>query len=74
MRFGNLPAWASEISNSIRERVLLNDPGLDPMSLGTYYGANEECPFPSDLLWREPLFDQLIVNAYQPGEVRDNYF
>ncbi|KAG2697427.1 hypothetical protein I3760_07G105400 [Carya illinoinensis] len=68
MRFGNLPAWASEISDSIRELVLLNDPGLDPMNSGAYYGAEEECAFPSDLLWREPLFDQLIVNAYQPGE------
>ncbi|KAL4603600.1 hypothetical protein ACB092_10G135600 [Castanea dentata] len=64
MRFGDLPAWSSEISNSIRELVLL----CDPVDLGTYDEAKEACPFPSDLLRREPLFDQLIVNVYQPGE------
>ncbi|KAE8009513.1 hypothetical protein FH972_005945 [Carpinus fangiana] len=68
MRFGDLPPWASEISNSIRELVLLSDPAFDPLHLGTDCGAKEACPFPSHLLWREPLFDQLIVNAYQPGE------
>ena len=53
MRFGDLPSWATEISNSIYDEA-----------------KKEACPFPSDLLLREPLFDQLIVNAYQPGEVR----
>ncbi|XP_050265822.1 uncharacterized protein LOC126709572 isoform X2 [Quercus robur] len=67
MRFGDLPAWSSEISNSIRELVLLCDPASDPVDLGTYDEAKEACPFPSDLLRREPLFDQLIVNVYQPG-------
>ncbi|CAH1447504.1 unnamed protein product [Lactuca virosa] len=36
MRFGDLPAWAKELS--------------------------------TELLKREPLFNQLIVNSYQPGE------
>nr|POE98386.1 hypothetical protein CFP56_55063 [Quercus suber] len=67
MRFGDLPAWSSEISNSIRELVLLCDPAFDPVDLGTYDEAKEACPLPSDLLRREPLFDQLIVNVYQPG-------
>lgn len=31
----------------------------------------DTCPLPSDLLWREPLFDQLIANRYKPGEVRN---
>lgn len=73
MRFGDLPPWASEISDSIRELVLLSDPALDPLHLGTYCGAREACPLPSHLLCREPLFDQLIANAYQPGEVRYDY-
>ncbi|XP_062143253.1 uncharacterized protein LOC133850985 isoform X2 [Alnus glutinosa] len=68
MRFGDLPPWAIEISNSIRELVLLSDPALDPLHLGTYCGSREARPLPSHLLWREPLFDQLIANAYQPGE------
>ena len=74
MRFGDLPAWSSEISNSIRELVLLCDPASDPVDLGTDDEAKEACPFPSDLLRREPLFDQLIVNVYQPGEVRCDFF
>ncbi|KAK6940968.1 Alpha-ketoglutarate-dependent dioxygenase AlkB-like, partial [Dillenia turbinata] len=28
----------------------------------------EDCSFPAALLWREPFFNQLIVNVYQPGE------
>ncbi|XP_010429769.1 PREDICTED: uncharacterized protein P8A3.02c [Camelina sativa] len=52
MRFGNLPSWAIELSDLIRETVESVDLRL----------------LPSDLLWREPLFDQLIVNLYQPGE------
>ncbi|TVU23769.1 hypothetical protein EJB05_26150, partial [Eragrostis curvula] len=28
----------------------------------------DSCPLASDLLWREPLFDQLIANRYKPGE------
>ncbi|KAK1694459.1 hypothetical protein QYE76_011156 [Lolium multiflorum] len=27
------------------------------------------CPLPSDLLWRELLFDELIAIRYKPGEV-----
>ncbi|KAL6868197.1 hypothetical protein ACP4OV_015042 [Aristida adscensionis] len=26
----------------------------------------DACPLPSDLLWREPFFDQLIANRYKP--------
>ncbi|CAH2071952.1 unnamed protein product [Thlaspi arvense] len=52
MRFGDLPSWATEVSDLIRETVESVDLPL----------------LPADLLWREPLFDQLIVNLYQPGE------
>ncbi|CAN6969781.1 unnamed protein product [Brassica rapa subsp. trilocularis] len=52
MRFGDLPSWATELSDLILESVESVD--LPVM--------------PADLLWREPLFNQLIVNLYQPGE------
>lgn len=68
MRFGDLPTWAIKLSNSIREAVLLSD-----IDLASCDGDKEACPLASDLLWREPLFDQLIVNVYQPGEVRYNF-
>lgn len=59
MRFGDLPPWAKELSRSIRKVVCYSD-YID--------GENEACLLSSDLLWREPLFDQLIINVYQPGE------
>ncbi|KAI4349644.1 hypothetical protein L6164_010208 [Bauhinia variegata] len=68
MRFGDLPAWATELSNSIRELVLLSDSNFDLVELDTFEGNEEACLFPSALLWRYPLFDQLIVNVYNPGE------
>ncbi|KAF8116511.1 hypothetical protein N665_0017s0067 [Sinapis alba] len=52
MRFGDLPSWAIELSDLILESVESVDLPV----------------LPADLLWREPLFDQLIVNLYQPGE------
>ncbi|KAI3906476.1 hypothetical protein MKX01_029091 [Papaver californicum] len=59
MRFGDLPLWAIQLSNCIREAICFNqDDG----------GGDEMGVLPSNLLWREPLFDQLIANAYQPGE------
>ncbi|VFQ75647.1 unnamed protein product [Cuscuta campestris] len=59
MRFGDLPEWAVELSNSIREAILFTNSGNSKEAIGL---------FPQDLLWREPLFDQLIANVYQPGE------
>ncbi|XP_062088169.1 uncharacterized protein P8A3.02c [Humulus lupulus] len=71
MRFGELPSWAMALSDSIHDAVLscsFNVP-TEPMDFGSCNGRNElPCPFPSDLLWREPLFDQLIANLYNPGE------
>lgn len=66
MRFGDLPAWATELSDSIRESVIL-DNGFDQVDSDSFEGVGETNVFPSDLLWREPLFDQLIVNKYEPG-------
>jgi len=59
MRFGVLPGWAltlsSLISSSISRFVEKGELGL-------------EVPWPEEILRREPLFDQMIVNSYQPGE------
>lgn len=68
MRFGDLPMWATKLSDSIREAVLLGD-----HDLANNDGDQEFFLLPSDLLWREPLFNQLIVNIYQPGEVRYDF-
>lgn len=72
MRFGDLPGWAVEISRLVREAVWFSDTSSGEgkeSSLGNHH--EESCwPLPLDLLWREPLFDQLIVNVYNPGEVR----
>lgn len=72
MRFGDLPAWATELSNSIREVVHYSDYAFESMNTAACDKDKENCPFPSHLLWREPLFNQLITNIYQPGEVRYN--
>ncbi|KAF5732667.1 alkylated DNA repair protein alkB 8 isoform X1 [Tripterygium wilfordii] len=68
MRFGDLPAWATEICSSIREVVLFGDHISQPMDLSNFDGDKEANVLASNLLWREPLFDQLIVNVYQAGE------
>lgn len=75
MRFGDLPAWAAELSDSIHKVLLSSDCVSDPMELRSTHDEKDNIsPFPSDLLSREPLFDQLILNSYQPGEVRaDSY-
>ncbi|KAK3041498.1 hypothetical protein RJ639_000475 [Escallonia herrerae] len=67
MRFGDLPAWATELCNSIREVVQFSDFVSETWDK-SFNKVKEACIFPSDLLWREPLFNQLIVNIYQPGE------
>lgn len=72
MRFGELPGWAIELSNSIREVVFHSDSEhlFEIVDTDACEKVKEIYRFPSELLWREPLFDQLIVNIYQPGEVR----
>ncbi|KAI3991965.1 hypothetical protein MKX01_012910 [Papaver californicum] len=62
MRFGDLPSWVIQLSNSIREAICFNQDGDDDD------GGDEMGVLPSNLLWRELFFDQLIANAYQLGE------
>nr|GFB22713.1 alkylated DNA repair protein AlkB homolog 8 [Tanacetum cinerariifolium] len=68
MRFGDLPSWANELSTSVRELVQYSDYDPDSVDTDTCEMDEQECIFPSELLRREPLFNQLIVNSYQPGE------
>nr|XP_043638414.1 alkylated DNA repair protein ALKBH8 homolog [Erigeron canadensis] len=68
MRFGDLPAWAKELSTCIRELIQYSDYDPESMDTSTCNMDNKDCIFPSKLLHREPLFNQLIVNSYQPGE------
>ncbi|KAF0896179.1 hypothetical protein E2562_019668 [Oryza meyeriana var. granulata] len=67
MRFGDLPSWAVELSAVIHEAICVGDVNA---SCGVELKNEDEdaCPLPSDLLWRKPLFDQLIANRYKPGE------
>ncbi|CAN6373347.1 unnamed protein product [Urochloa humidicola] len=67
MRFGDLPSWATELSTLIREAICVGDVNVD---VGAEMTNEDEdaCPLPSDLLWREPFFDQMIANRYNPGE------
>ncbi|KAL3827838.1 hypothetical protein ACJIZ3_016640 [Penstemon smallii] len=68
MRFGDLPPWAIDLSQYIRENVLLSDCLSESTDLSRSDKSGTTCPFAPELLWREPLFNQLIVNIYQPGE------
>jgi hypothetical protein len=69
MRFGDLPPWAVELSTLVRECICIGDVDVG-ISPGWMNEDEDACPLPSDLLWREPLFDELIANRYKPGEVR----
>ncbi|KAJ6329145.1 hypothetical protein OIU77_010759 [Salix suchowensis] len=68
MRFGDLPSWAIELSNSIREVILYGDRIHEPPNCAGSDRGEAACWLPPDLLSREPFFDQLIANVYQPGE------
>ncbi|XP_038905579.1 uncharacterized protein LOC120091559 [Benincasa hispida] len=68
MRFGNLPTWAVELSDFVYEAVLSSNHMTDTLTVDRYNGDKIDCPLPSHILWREPLFDQMIANVYQPGE------
>ncbi|KAL1832921.1 hypothetical protein ACET3Z_002572 [Daucus carota] len=69
MRFGDLPAWATDISTSVKEAIQFTDYVSDPMTGANCHGDLEACLCPPNLLCREPFFDQLIVNRYQPGNL-----
>ena len=66
MRFGDLPPWAVELSALVREAICVGDVDAS-VGAGWMNEDEDACPLPSDLLWREPLFDQLIANRYKPG-------
>jgi hypothetical protein len=74
MRFGRLPDWALDLSSQIRNSVLKFksmdlkcSKKTDPISSPSM-AAQSQCPLPEDILLREPLFDQMIANSYEPGE------
>jgi hypothetical protein len=71
MRFGDLPSWAVELSALIREAICVGDAGVG-LDAEVTNEDEDACPLPSDLLWREPFFDQMIANRYRPGEVRNS--
>lgn len=72
MRFGDLPEWATELTGLVHEAVCFGEVSFEASKESTFEDqyAEETCPLPLNLLWREPLFDQLIANVYEPGEVR----
>lgn len=72
MRFGDLPPWAAELSTLIHEAICVGDVNVR-VDAELTNEDEDSCPLPSDLLWREPFFDQLIANRYKPGEVRNCY-
>eukprot|EP00850_Spirogloea_muscicola_P024463 SM000868S23185 [mRNA] locus=s868:820:1584:- [translate_table: standard] len=65
MYFGGLPLWAEALSASIHSSASSFSSGADERSR---VGAEEDVPLPRTLLKRAPLFDQLTVNSYRPGE------
>ncbi|XP_024982327.1 uncharacterized protein LOC112518742 isoform X2 [Cynara cardunculus var. scolymus] len=69
MRFGDLPAWAKELSTCVLELIRYSDYDPESMDTNTCQIDKQECIFPSELLHRVPLFNQLIVNSYQPGNL-----
>ncbi|CAM6109029.1 unnamed protein product [Calypogeia fissa] len=77
MRFGDLPGWAQDLSILIQRRS-----GGQNRLEGLEHQNSDQCseidgpdefreitsPFPFRILERDPFFDQMIVNMYQPGE------
>ena len=60
MRFGALPGWALTLSSLIFSSV--------SWFVEEVAGLGSAVPLPETILGRTPLFDQMIVNSYQPGE------
>ncbi|XP_019708654.1 uncharacterized protein [Elaeis guineensis] len=71
MRFGDLPEWATELARLVREAACFGEVSFEASrgSNSEDQDAEETCPLPLNLLWREPLFDQLIANVYEPGNL-----
>lgn len=71
MRFKDLPTWALQLSELIYDAISSYALKSDSLFLNaSAQVATPDLPFNLDLLWRVPLFDQMIVNRYLPGEVR----
>lgn len=70
MRFGDLPEWASELCGLVQRAICCYDVMCKICNISTTCPHEDQkgSPFSPELLWREPLFDQMIVNSYQPGE------
>lgn len=84
MRFAPLPAWASELARRVRDLAERPEEPAPPRgpppsgpgppsppssALGTPAAASARAPcFSARVLARARLFDQVIVNAYRPGE------
>lgn len=69
MRFGDLPQWATGLAKLIREVVHFSGQVSEFVDIAACDDHRDTCLLPSNLLWREPFFDQLIVNRYQPGHL-----
>ncbi|KAI5077273.1 hypothetical protein GOP47_0007097 [Adiantum capillus-veneris] len=69
MRFKDLPKWALELSKLIYDAVSSYALAKDSLYLSAASQlSTSNMPFNLNLLQRVPLFDQMIVNRYQPGE------
>ncbi|MCO5571717.1 hypothetical protein L7F22_025464 [Adiantum nelumboides] len=69
MRFKDLPKWALELSKLICDAVSSYALARDSLYLNAASQiSTSNMPFNFNLLQRLPLFDQMIVNRYQPGE------
>ncbi|KAG6544080.1 hypothetical protein Mapa_014497 [Marchantia paleacea] len=67
MRFGDLPEWAHDLCGLICSSIRAYRSGTEfQHSEGKIEGT--VAPLPRQILEREPLFDQMIANSYQPGE------
>ena len=70
MRFKDLPRWAVRLSDRIYHAIFSYISADDSLSLYSS-SQNDANDFPLSLgvLSRVPLFDQMIVNHYNPSEV-----
>lgn len=66
MRFGELPGWALTLSSRISSSICAFN-REQPEGI-VCQKSSRDAPLADDILYKEPLFDQMIVNSYQPGE------
>lgn len=66
MKFGDLPSWALQLSNLIYDATCAYT--LANECLFPHSDVRSHLPLDLKILWRLPLFDQLIANCYHPGE------